>query len=310
MTMPRLYNESYSNRSFILSEGRDARPSVRGGKTTCPFCQGNEEMIEHIWLEQPTKEGDTVRVINNKYPVCTSEGPLYGYHDVIVDTLTHDKQPFELDLKHWHVLFETVMARYKMLEGDQRLKLVQIFKNNGHGAGASIEHSHWQLVALEHIPHSLKMQYDAEEKYYTEQGRCRQCDGMNLMHDAYQIYESTEWVVCAPLYSSIAYETCIVPKTHVSHFGQLSPSQLEDLGKVLSKVLKGQEELLPGVHYNICFMGSIFGTFPWYHFHVRVLPRKGQFAGFELATGCYISCVSATTHSTQLRDILNRLEGK
>ncbi|MGL4735876.1 MAG: galactose-1-phosphate uridylyltransferase [Cellulosilyticaceae bacterium] len=308
--MPKLYNESYSHRSFILSEGRDARPSVRGGKAACPFCKGNEEMIEHIWLEHSTLEGDVIRVINNKYPVCTAEGPLYGYHDVIVDTLEHDQQPFELSLKHWQVFLQTMMDRYRMLEADKRLKLIQIFKNNGCEAGASIEHSHWQLVALEHMPTSLQKQYEAEKAYYIEHESCRQCDGVLPIHHEHHIYETQHWLVLAPLYSSIPYETCIVPKVHVSHFGQLSQMQLEDMGNVLSKVLGGQQKLLPGIHYNICFMGSVLGEFPWYHFHIRVIPRKGQFAGFELATGCYISCVSATTHSMQLRAILNQLEGE
>lgn len=307
--MPELYDESYSNRSFILSESRGIRPSVKGATATCPFCKKNEKLIEKTWLKYGTLENDLIRVIGNKYPVCTLDGPLYGYHDVIVDTIDHDKQPFEMSIEHWCMLMKAFRARYEALAMDSRLHMIQIFKNNGCEAGASIAHSHWQLVALEDVPASLKRQYDAEEQYYREKGSCRVCEAMAPEYEAYHIYKSEHWVVQAPLYSSIPYETCIVPKEHVSHFGALSKVQLEELGGILSKVLRGQQSALPGVHYNICFMGSVLGAFPWYHFHVRVLPRKGQFAGFELATGCYINCISALAHSAKLRDILNKLEG-
>ncbi|MGL4344704.1 MAG: galactose-1-phosphate uridylyltransferase [Cellulosilyticaceae bacterium] len=308
--MPKLDNEDYSCQSVIFAEQRDKRPTV--GKLThhgaCPFCEENKMMLEHVWLEKSTLDDDVIRIVNNKYPICTEEETFYGVHDVVIDTLFHHKKPFEFSKGHWQVLVESLRERYLTLWKNSRIQMIQIFKNNGCEAGASIAHSHWQIVALEQIPNSLLAKYQIANQFYKEKGYCKLCNLESDQVNLYHINETTHWRVVAPDFSCMSHETWIVPKQHISHFGQLSTIQCDELADVLGKMLCIQEQLLSGVHYNICFMGSLLIESPGYHFHIRILPRKGQFAGFELATGCCITSMSSIEHSKQMRDILRTLE--
>ena len=56
------------------------------------------------------------------------------------------------------------------LEKDPRFRYVMVFKNYGKAAGASLEHSHSQLIALPVLPRMIVSELDGAKSYYRIQG--------------------------------------------------------------------------------------------------------------------------------------------
>ena len=69
--------------------------------------------------------------------------------------------------------------RLNDLKKDRRFRYVLIFKNEGEDAGASLEHTHSQLIALPIVPKLVKEEVDAAEQYFNFKERCIFCDVIN-----------------------------------------------------------------------------------------------------------------------------------
>ena len=59
---------------------------------------------------------------------------------------------------------------------DKRFKYILIFKNHGEAAGASLEHSHSQLIALPILPIYVVEELQGAKQYYIYKERCVFCD--------------------------------------------------------------------------------------------------------------------------------------
>jgi UDPglucose--hexose-1-phosphate uridylyltransferase len=67
------------------------------------------------------------------------------------------------------------------------------------------------------------------------------------------------------------------------------------------------ERLVPGAAYNWWLHQSPFAKPPHkpagnWHWHLEILPRLSDFAGFELATGCHVTTLSPRESARQLRE--------
>src|SRR5207245_7419466 len=119
----------------------------------CPFCPGNEAMTppELLVHREPNLRangpGWTLRVIPNKFPALRTEismsrrgvGPYdqmagVGAHEVIIETPQHGRALHELSLAEVQSVLAAFQARLVDLARDERLRYVQIFKNEGAAA--------------------------------------------------------------------------------------------------------------------------------------------------------------------------------
>ena len=74
--------------------------------------------------------------------------PGHGYHEVIVDSPQHEENPADFSQEHMEQLCQVYQDRYVHYCRNSLVKYVSIFKNWGKEAGASLSHSHSQVVAL------------------------------------------------------------------------------------------------------------------------------------------------------------------
>ncbi|WP_180270701.1 galactose-1-phosphate uridylyltransferase [Sporanaerobium hydrogeniformans] len=302
--MPMLQEDSYLKRNSKITENRAKRPFIMGEKEKCPFCKGKERQLEEIYLEvHLPEERERIRIVKNKYPFCEPIKGNYGFHDVVIDTLSHKKEPKDFSSAHWVLLLEVMQKRWYQLQKDAQVKFTQIFKNNGSGAGASIIHSHWQIAAFDTLPLKQKEQNIALMHYYEEEKQCYICEQLHdKVHEL--IIENSEWQAVAPAVSQYTHETWLILKTHKSQYGQLNLKELQGAGELLKKLLNAYNELLPKVPYNICFMSNAMNEEPYLHFYIQLIPRLVPMGGFEVATGCYINTVHPKTHATALRQLV------
>ncbi|MGL4361940.1 MAG: galactose-1-phosphate uridylyltransferase [Cellulosilyticaceae bacterium] len=297
--MSYLYDSQVGNSSSLYVSNRQNRPMINKENTKeCPFCVHNNNELEEIKMMIPVEDGDCIRIVNNKYPVTSTE--IEGVHDVVIDTIDHYKKPYQYKTIHWVALFTALQKRWIEIAKMKNINMIQIFKNNGERAGASIEHQHWQIIALEKIPKVFL-------KYYETLANKKDCIFCNTTNVG-EIILDDEWVMVAPYASQVSNETWIIPKNHKATLGELNKDEILGLAKKVQQVILCYEQLKNNLDYNICIMNGMPNKKDMFHLHIKIIPRKNYFAGFELATGCCINEVTPKEHADVMKKIIKNLK--
>src|SRR4029077_1863433 len=82
----------------------------------------------------------------------------------------------DLPVEHLTQVLTAYRERALDLHRDRRLRYVLIFKNHGAKAGATLEHTHTQLIATPIIPKILQEELDGSRRYFELKERCVFCD--------------------------------------------------------------------------------------------------------------------------------------
>jgi len=329
--MPELRKDPIIGRWVIISTERGRRPSeflpeeirTRGG--FCPLCEGNEDRTppEVFSIREngapPNSPGWTLRVVPNKFPALRVEGDLdregeglydkmngVGAHEVVIETPKHDETLSTLPNDKVIKVLTTYRERILDITRDQRVKYICVFKNHGAAAGASLEHSHSQIIALPVVPKRVSEEIDGAKVYYEYKDRCVFCDiiRQELGYKARIIAENSGAIALAPFASRFPFETWILPKDHIAYFHHTQPAQFEDVASLLSDVLRKIDSTLPRSPYNFMLHTNPSNekdeTF--YHWHIEIIPKLTKVAGFEWGTGFYINPTPPEEAAKYLRE--------
>jgi UDPglucose--hexose-1-phosphate uridylyltransferase len=202
-------------------------------------------------------------------------------------------------------VLSTFKARSLDLRGDRRLKYLLIFKNYGLAAGASLEHTHSQLIALPIVPKRVKEELKGAERYFEFRDRCVYCDILQQeTQDAERIIaENSAFMAFCPFVSSFPFETWILPKAHHSDFAQLGEAA-KDLAQLLKDVLLRVRVVLSDPSYNFIIHTAPIEPRPRdaYHWYLELIPKLTKVAGFEWGTGFYINPTPPELAAKHLRE--------
>lgn len=316
--MPELRKDPISGRWVIIAVERGKRPTdftsppvqrKRGG--FCPFCPGNEYttpseiMAFRPTASEPNKPGWTLRVMPNKFPALQIYGDLgragegmfdkmngIGAHEVIIETPDHQLSLSTMPPKAVEDVLWAYYFRLTDLKKDMRFRYVLIFKNEGDVAGASLEHSHSQLIAVPIVPKLVKEEVDSSRHYFEFKERCIFCDLINQeMEDGKRvIYENSGYIALAPFAPRSPFETWILPKKHESVFYPPNKS-FSALADALKRVLRQMDRILDTPPYNYIIHTSPFTDEinDYFHWHIELMPKLTNIAGFEWGSGFYIN---------------------
>ncbi len=299
----------------------------------CPFCPGNEsetpKEIQAIRENEKDESSWRVRVFPNKFPALDSngssaviEGDLFksvggfGYHEVVAETPRHDKSLTELSVKEIELVVKTYLNRLEELGTRSGISYVSIFKNRGKRAGASLEHSHSQIMATTFIPSMLDQEYERGARHRSKVGSCLYCDLIEIETEKGEriVFEDDHFVVICPYGSRFPYETRILPKRHSSDFGRITDEEIDHLGLTLKKTLSGLTEVLGGFPYNYTIHTG--PAYPEeldvpiresYHWHLEITPRLTTPAGFEKGAEDFINIVRPEKAAEKLRNAVPKL---
>ncbi len=299
-----------------ISPSRSERPinfkknkeGIDISETDCPFCLKNIHMAP---IE--TYRTQNIRVVPNKYPILYNEA---GYHEVIVDTLNHFEKLHNFSNEHIAELFLAIQNRISCFAQDNNIKYVQVLKNEGMEAGASIYHSHCQILAMPVIPQRQNIMLYNFKKYNLKKSSCYLCDIATRKLDDLIIYKTDNFIAYCPFASQFTYMINIMPISHISDLRQFNEDELLELGGIVKKVMTALKNTFPSLDYNICFQNSPLNqdvkdvkntedaecikNNNW-HFHMQIIPRIGMLAGFELSTNCYVNSKDPIIAASTLR---------
>jgi UDPglucose--hexose-1-phosphate uridylyltransferase len=319
--MPDLRKDPIVGRWVIIAKNRAKRPLelaegvvVRAAGDFCPFCEGSEEHTPHEIAAVRSsgthrdRPGWRVRVVPNKFPALEIEGDLtkrgqgmydmmrgVGAHEVIIESPHHLTTTTQLSAEALRDVFWIYRDRLVDLKKDSRLVYGMIFKNVGAAAGASLEHTHSQLIVTPIVPINVTEEIDGSEAYYGYRGRCVFCDMLReeLAFEKRIVFDSPGFVAFCPFAARFPFETWIVPTQHASHYETLSRGDCEELARVMKRVLGKIETALDRPAYNYIIHTAPFDThaLAHYHWHIEIIPRVTNTAGFEWGSGFYINPV-------------------
>jgi UDPglucose--hexose-1-phosphate uridylyltransferase len=314
--MPELRKDPISGRWVIISVERGKRPSDFGVRVSpkkggfCAFCEGNERTtppeIYAIGPEgrQPNTPGWTLRVVPNKFPALNIEGDLnrqgegmfdkmngIGAHEVFIECPDHNMTLSTMPPGSVEDVLKAFHRRMSDLRNDPRFKYILIFKNEGDAAGASLEHTHSQLIALPIVPQLVEEEIAQAQQYFGYKERCIFCDIIRQESESGKrvISENDDFLALAPFAPRSPFETMILPRRHESSFAPRSSFAL--LAEILQKTLKQMDKVLDLPPYNLMVHTSPFRDEEndYYHWHIEIIPKLTKIAGFEWGSGFYIN---------------------
>ena len=332
------------NRWVVIATERSRRPTdfakhrAESAKiAVCPMCVGNEQMTPPALLLYLKENGAIakakdplagerpknwlIRGIPNLYPAFSppkqpqDETEIFknenlsdaiGSHEVIVESPNHNEHPADAELPQLELVINACIERLRDLSSKPYVKYVSIFRNYGQEAGASLSHTHSQVIATPIVPTTIQEELDASKVFYDKEGKCVFCDLIEQEAKGPRIvYENSDFIAFTPYASVTPMAFWIVPKRHANNILNLNDTEVASLAKTLKANLKALKDLVNDPPYNYGFHLAINKQAQdFYHWHLEVYPKLSIWAGFEISTGTYINTVTPEAAAESLRKTL------
>ena len=330
--MPELRKDPVIGRWVIISTERGKRPTdfardpAPRRPSFCPFCPGHEDKTPpEVLAYRPAGSrrdgpGWTVRVVPNKFPALQIEGDMdrraeglydkmngIGAHEVVIETPEHELALADLSAADLEQVLRAYRERMNDLKRDHRFRYLMLFKNHGEAAGATLEHSHSQLIATPIVPKRVQEELDGAFRHFQLKERCIFCDMIAQERGDRRriVSENDEFLAFAPFASRFAFETWLLPKRHESHFEAGDPGRLGQLAEILRATLTRVGKALNHPPYNFILHTSPCNQegLDHYHWHFEIMPKLTKTAGFEWGTGFHINPTTPEEAAEYLREI-------
>ncbi len=331
--MPELRKDPIVGRWVIISSERSKRPSdfasegsARRNQGLCPFCPGNEHATppeisaDRAQDTSPDTPGWTLRIISNKFPALVAQGELnreglgifdrmngVGAHEVIVETPDHNHDIVDLSTPQVARVLHAYKDRITDLGRDPRFRYVMVFKNQGEVAGASLEHSHSQLIATPVVPKRVQEELDGSRKYFDYKERCIFCDIVRQERESGErvVGETENFICITPFAPRFPFECWLLPRFHAASYVDLSGEHIHEFAGLMSDVLRRLKAALDNPPYNyVLHTAPVLGDHgQHYHWHFEIIPKLTKVAGFEWGTGFYINPTSPEHSARYLREV-------
>jgi UDPglucose--hexose-1-phosphate uridylyltransferase len=313
----------------ITLEGAEPRHRRNGERQPCPFCPGQEHDTPHEVLvdrdpgTQPDGPGWHLRVVPNKFPAvrpdvgeafCATGGMVFltapglGRSEVLIECAEHLPDPTQLSDDQFAAVFRAYRDRVRSLADDPRLAYAAVFKNVGAEAGASLGHTHSQIIATPIVPELVEAELAGGEAYLARTGRCVFCDlaTRELATGERVVARSENFLVVTAFAPRFAYECWVLPVAHASRYETITDDRCGELARLMKRVLIALDRAQAEPAYNWCLHTAPLRSpeLPHYHWHIELLPRTARPAGLEWGYGCFITTVAPETAAAELRAAL------
>ena len=337
--------------SVLVATARSMRPrkaeepaprDTRRHVDTCPFCRGNEDKTPPQIARYPKDDDWQMRIVENLYPVLGDDRSQpsfvyglqqaidgYGRHEVIVDHHQHGIAVHEMSHEHLSSLFHVYQQRMaELYQMDERLKYVLVFKNFGPAAGASMAHTHSQIIATPVVPQNVHDEVSYSKAYFDRHHQCIFCSLIDeaLTFEAtiydrgsgevvrkidvgqYVVEKGEKFIAIKPFASRYEWEVHILPLQHQSNFLDTPKDDLDDLAQVMQRTMARLDAVIGGAQFNF-FLHSLpqgeesQSCHASYHWHLEICPRTSIPTGFELGSGLFVNTISPEEAAEQLRSV-------
>jgi UDPglucose--hexose-1-phosphate uridylyltransferase len=245
------------------ASGPAIEPVTPAELEACPFCAGREDRTppETLRIGEPWQ----VRVVPNLYPA-------FERQEVVVHSPRHARSFAELEDREVELVGEAWQRRARDVDGPYLHALV----NEGRAAGASLAHSHSQLVWMREAPPAVRDESDAIDE---------------LLATGFAIESAAGLALLCPPAGRVPYEMLIAGSSDGDAFAS------DDLAPSLRLLREAIRRLR-----------AVEGPMPWNawlhtgtRWHIEVVPRLTVLAGIELGAGIYVNPLPPEQAAAALR---------
>jgi UDPglucose--hexose-1-phosphate uridylyltransferase len=284
-----------------------------------PFAEGSESLTPpELYAVRPDGSppdtpGWRVRVVPNRFPAVDGDPrplardarpelftsvPGAGAHEVIVHSPRAVASLAELDRDELALALDVWRER---MRAHAHAACLHLFVNEGAAAGASREHSHAQLLALDFVPALIARERERFGAYATR------TMGGSLLDDLLAeevrrrerlVALDDDAVLLAPFAAAQPYQLMLVPRRPRPRFEGDGPSGAGLLHDALARLARRFGAPPP---MNLWVRTAPRGAehFCW---RIDIVPRLGELAGFELGCGVALNSVSPEQAAAELRE--------
>lgn len=326
--MPQLRRDPLSGRWIIVATERARRPGnfvVTNNSGTedkprrCPLCHSRRKPVyarEGVRII-PSREYsfDSALMLERRHHGLYDQMTGLGIHEIVIETPDHIANMADLDARQIQHVLGAYACRFRDLEKNPSLANVQVYKNHG----PTISHRHIQhacshILATPVRPRRVKEKLQEAQKYFEAKKACLYCD---LIHQEIGtgkrlVLETRHFIAVTPFAARFLFEVWILPKGHHCDFTGGIRGCEEDLAGMLKGVLQKLKEGLDDPAYNLIVQTAPYRRkgdgYKWetlerdYHWHIEIIPRLTQAAGFEKGTGFYICGIPPEDTAEYLRE--------
>lgn len=279
----RLHSDVITGQPRLIAPSRAWR--LGGRPEGCPFCVGNEQQTPPELERIPAANGGWhARAVPNLFPLARA-------HEVLVMAPRHVTTVRDLTVDEWEQALLLWLRRLTAHSTHAAHDYAHLFVNDGHAAGASLEHSHAQLVVL---PRS------AGGDTLTARVRGDACTACGLREREPKLVVWSRHVVDGHV-DLVASPTpraggslLLLPREHRT---TVEPSFAADLARCLHAAVVA---LVEGP-FNLWL---VIDTHHAAHWYVELVPRNSTAAGVELALGVGVAITDPVTAAAAARERL------
>ena len=262
----------------------DSGPGARSGEAGA-FASAGDPLLESRRAGEPN---------------LFASRPATGTHEVIVNAPEHVTAMSELSEEQFAAAVATWRER---MRAHADAAYVQLIVNEGGGAGASLEHSHAQLYALNFVPAAVARERERAGAY------AERTAGGSLLSDILVeevrrrerlVAIDDEAALICPWASRSPFELRVVPRTAAASFADDSAGAA--MIQTALRLLAGRFDRSPEL--NLWVRTAPRGA-EHFHWHVDIAPRLTIKASFEFATGVDINTYPPERAAADLREIAN-----
>jgi UDPglucose--hexose-1-phosphate uridylyltransferase len=284
MSEPDLRIDPLTGAFAVVTPWRQDRPNLPEGQ--CPFCPGG--------LEAPRPYD--VRWIPNRWPALPD-----GRHEVILHCPDHEATFLSLGWEGTARVVELWSARTAALAARDDVRYVFVFENRGRRIGATIDHSHSQILAFGMIPPIAAAELST--------GDCELC---REPKPELVVSGRRGWRAAVPWAPSWPYELVLAPCSHVPDLPAAGARLRAGLASVLVETLRRLARLFgDGAPYMLWFhqRPADRGDWPTAHLHLHVAPVlrapgvRRHLAAAELGAGVFFDPVDPLDAAARLRGV-------
>ncbi len=214
----------------------------------CPLCPGNKrandaqnDVYENTFVfvndfgALVSEQSVAVDLAQLENPVIQAEAAL-GECRVICFAPEHNKTLPELTDHELQQVVRTWQENYNELTG--QYACVHIFENKGAVMGCSQPHPHGQIWAHNHLSTEIAGEERSQAEYRSQHGSCMLGDYVEyeLGEQERIVVENEHWLAVVPFWAAWPFETLLLAKDDVRHFGQVNAAQTSALADALKQL--------------------------------------------------------------------------
>lgn len=237
-----------NNRPWLGATEAEAVDELPKYDASCPLCPGNDRANNAVTPNYQNtytfindfgalteKQAESVEESDDQHPLFQAN-IANGECRVVCFSPDHNKSLPELTVAEIEKVVNTWQSNY--VELAKTYACVNIFENKGAVMGCSQPHPHGQIWAHQHLSTEIAQEDQQQLTYQQNHGKTLLADYVE--HEILQkdriVVENEHWLVVVPFWAAWPFETLLVIKDDIQHFGQLNEQHKNSLAQALQEL--------------------------------------------------------------------------